>query len=711
MEKTKKKAFQSVWVARLLSFLLIFVTCFNMIVPSYAYTIVYIQCSIDLATWEIIAAPVRDSIGISSASNEIRRVEKDALETMKNNQTSATGNISLISGLTDSVASRNKSIANGGNFLAGLIQNVGFLEEDNRVLSFPTKQTRRDNSTSTDYNNALTAVNEISFDLNQAFALYCEDNNIKKEADASAMLTSIVAHRHGVTGSTSGDAYLNALSQMREIDMKLAETVEVDAGVVPGILLPVGAVEPVAVIIVPFAGLGPNDVVVVDQESAAAQGFALQGNALNVGLLLGSVVELKGRAILDVVHAIADTAHMGSGLNLNEMHIAGSNSFDGNIGVHGGHSQDCGAVQLAGHRVGLAVDTHRIGVQHQSTSAAAIRDVQLGYSVALAGSKGHSLGGAFADALMGYISGRVAVSGDIQVKILGLVTSQGSDVQVVDNLAGPDIDSAVGIGMDRKGLALNGSGARNGVHNLASAVRSAHTQVQLADFLAVVGGEGHLIDTAAGNSGLGAASHGAGAQAAAIVVLSISAAVGMSGVNNVFGLDRNIDGVVQRVLQLKVQGAGAILGGDDQKLIASAAGQGLANGLAEIGVGVSVRTVADGYRIHVRSADFVQNDVIGIDQGGRGIVRERDVHLAVGGKSRRAHTEHHDHNHEQGHRPHFDFRHANILLYNFSRMLLSGWADKCLAFYMQKLKKISNEINKRKNNAPESKFRGWVNQF
>jgi hypothetical protein len=44
-------------------------------------------------------------------------------------------------------------------------------------------------------------------------------------------------------------------------------------------------------------------------------------------------------------------------------------------------------------------------------------------------------------------------------------------------------------------------------------------------------------------------------------------------------------------------------------------------------------------------------------------------------------------------------------------MLLSGWADKCLAFYMQKLKKISNEINKRKNNAPESKFRGWVNQF
>ena len=128
---------------------------------------------------------------------------------MKNNQTSATGNISLISGLTDSVASRNKSIANGGNFLAGLIQNVGFLEEDNRVLSFPTKQTRRDNSTSTDYNNALTAVNEISFDLNQAFALYCEDNNIKKEADASAMLTTMIAFLNEVSGSMNSDGTLS----------------------------------------------------------------------------------------------------------------------------------------------------------------------------------------------------------------------------------------------------------------------------------------------------------------------------------------------------------------------------------------------------------------------------------------------------------------------------------------------------------------------
>lgn len=205
MENTKKKSFRSIWAGRLLAFLLIFVTCFNMIVPAYAYTIVYIQCSIDLATWEIIAAPVRDSIGISSASNEIRRVEKDALETLKNNQTSSSGNISLISGLSDSVANRNKSIANGGNPIAGLIQNAGFLEEDNRVLSFPTKQTRRDSSTSTDYNNALNAVNEISFDLNQAFALYCEDAGTTKSADASAMLTAMVAFLNDISGSMSSD--------------------------------------------------------------------------------------------------------------------------------------------------------------------------------------------------------------------------------------------------------------------------------------------------------------------------------------------------------------------------------------------------------------------------------------------------------------------------------------------------------------------------
>lgn len=203
MENTKKKSFRPIWAGRLLAFLLIFVTCFNMIVPAYAYTIVYIQCSIDLATWEIIAAPVRDSIGISSASNEIRRVEKDALETLKKNEKSSSGNISLISGLSDSVKNRNKSIANGGNPIAGLIQNAGFLEEDNRVLSFPTKQTRRDSSTSTDYNNALNAVNEISFDLNQAFALYCEDpgNEITKSADAFAMLTAMVDFLEDINGS------------------------------------------------------------------------------------------------------------------------------------------------------------------------------------------------------------------------------------------------------------------------------------------------------------------------------------------------------------------------------------------------------------------------------------------------------------------------------------------------------------------------------
>lgn len=205
MENTKKKSFRSIWARRLLAFLLIFITCFNMMVPAYAYTIVYIQCSIDLATWEIIAAPVRDSIGISSASNEIRRVEKNALETMKKNQTSSSGNISLISGLSDSVANRNKSIANGGNPIAGLIQNAGFLEEDNRVLSFPTKQTRRDSSTSTDYNNALNAVNEISFDLNQAFALYCEDTGTTKSADASAMLTAMLAFLNDISGSMSSD--------------------------------------------------------------------------------------------------------------------------------------------------------------------------------------------------------------------------------------------------------------------------------------------------------------------------------------------------------------------------------------------------------------------------------------------------------------------------------------------------------------------------
>lgn len=206
MEQQKTKKVWPKITGRLLAFFLSFVIISHLVVPAHAYQLVYIQCSIDVATWEILAVAVRDEVGVSSASNETRRVEKSALESMKSNQRTAGGaNLALIDGLRSDVENRTKSLADGGNFLAGLVQNIGWFEENNRVLSFPTNQTRRDSSTSTDFNNAMNVVNEIAYDLNQAFSIYCQENSISKKQDASAFLSSMYNFLSNASGSMGSD--------------------------------------------------------------------------------------------------------------------------------------------------------------------------------------------------------------------------------------------------------------------------------------------------------------------------------------------------------------------------------------------------------------------------------------------------------------------------------------------------------------------------
>jgi len=206
MEEEIKQKPRLKWARKLLTFLIAIIISIQMLVPAYAYTLVYIQCSIDLATWEVIAVAVRDEIGISSASNETRRVEKSALESLKSNSKTVGGtNLSLISGLSSDVQNRTKSLADGGNVVAGLVQNLGWFEEKNRVLSFPTDQTRRDSSTSTDFNDAMNVVTDISYDLNQAFSLYCDKNNIAKTPDASAMHTNMVSFLTEIGSSMNSD--------------------------------------------------------------------------------------------------------------------------------------------------------------------------------------------------------------------------------------------------------------------------------------------------------------------------------------------------------------------------------------------------------------------------------------------------------------------------------------------------------------------------
>ena len=194
----RKEGKKNPFLIRICSFLLPLVICMNLVPPAHAYSIVHIQASIDLATWEILTGVVRDEVGVTACSPEWKRMSESDLTSLSSYSYNS---LDLID--AGKVASRDKELAHNGNVLAGVAQNAGFFEEDNRVLSFPTKQESRNSSDSTDMESAMNANNAIVFDLNQAFSVYCERNGITKTADATAMLAAITSFM-GDT-SPSGD--------------------------------------------------------------------------------------------------------------------------------------------------------------------------------------------------------------------------------------------------------------------------------------------------------------------------------------------------------------------------------------------------------------------------------------------------------------------------------------------------------------------------
>lgn len=194
----RKEGKKNPFLIRICSFLLLLVICMNLVPPAHAYSIVHIQASIDLATWEILTGVVRDEVGVTACSPEWKRMSESDLTSLSSYSYNS---LDLID--AGKVASRDKELAHNGNVLAGVAQNAGFFEEDNRVLSFPTKQESRNSSDSTDMESAMNANNAIVFDLNQAFSVYCERNGITKTADATAMLAAITSFM-GDT-SPSGD--------------------------------------------------------------------------------------------------------------------------------------------------------------------------------------------------------------------------------------------------------------------------------------------------------------------------------------------------------------------------------------------------------------------------------------------------------------------------------------------------------------------------
>lgn len=219
---TGPKKIPSRLIARVLSCILMMVICLNMAVPAHAYSSVHIQCSIDLATWEILTGVVTDEVGLTATSPEWRRMTEDDLKELKNSSGSFSSALSLID--AGKVESRDKELAHSGHFLGvgGIVQNAGIGVEESRVLTFPTDQNKRDSSNSIDAENALRVNNEITFDLNQAFSVYCEKEGIVKTPDAVKMLEAVNSFMSDMGSKVSGDhvKYFASANGDEEVDYR-----------------------------------------------------------------------------------------------------------------------------------------------------------------------------------------------------------------------------------------------------------------------------------------------------------------------------------------------------------------------------------------------------------------------------------------------------------------------------------------------------------
>lgn len=189
MQKTLK--------TRLCTILLIFLMCVGFMAPVHAYELVYIQTSIDPAAWEIVSSVLRSNVGVSRHSPEFRRIPDTELAVLatagnsvgefNDNRSDFTG----IQGLKDHLIG-DLEIASNGNLATGLLNNLGILEEKNRILSFPTKQESRNDSTSEQFEEALKISNELTMGLNQAFNSYITEKGYEKANDAEAYLDKMV---------------------------------------------------------------------------------------------------------------------------------------------------------------------------------------------------------------------------------------------------------------------------------------------------------------------------------------------------------------------------------------------------------------------------------------------------------------------------------------------------------------------------------------
>ena len=88
------------FLARLCFIVMFIVVFFCCTTTAYAGTLAYIQSSVDLNNWEVLTSVIRENVGLTAHSPEVRRVDSSTLSSLSSNSSSISNSINALSGLS-----------------------------------------------------------------------------------------------------------------------------------------------------------------------------------------------------------------------------------------------------------------------------------------------------------------------------------------------------------------------------------------------------------------------------------------------------------------------------------------------------------------------------------------------------------------------------------------------------------------------------------
>lgn len=197
-------------------FIMMFVTvimCVQFIVPAHAsQTFIYIQTTVDLYTWEILAAVTRNEVGTTAVSPETRRIEQSILKELCSTSSRLKMSATISSDLTSKVDAYTggSDVDVPGNPITRFIRGVTDTYEKNRILTFPGGNLSNGyDGTTADMNKALEVHDALIYDLNEAFSQWMEVNNISPSPNMGDFWDAIYSFLKDCSLATSTSGLTN----------------------------------------------------------------------------------------------------------------------------------------------------------------------------------------------------------------------------------------------------------------------------------------------------------------------------------------------------------------------------------------------------------------------------------------------------------------------------------------------------------------------